>query len=69
MADKYVYHIQTAGEIEAEPFERKAEGPDDPVFKALFQKIAARIRYSNPRLVRIWEKESVPKGRVGGEGI
>ena len=55
MADKYMIHMQTAGELEAEPFEREAEGLD-PVLKALYLKIAAGIRASKLQLVRVWEK-------------
>ena len=58
MAEKLVYHIQTVGEFEAEFFERNADGLGDPKLAAQYLDIAARLRSSNPQLVRV--RESVP---------
>jgi hypothetical protein len=55
MADKYTYRIQTAGDIQAECFEREAEGLATSV-KNLYLDMAARLRRSDLRLVRVWEK-------------
>lgn len=63
MADKYTYRIQTAGDIQAECFERDAEGLD-PSTKTLYLDIAARLCCSDLRLVRVWEKVRWPLVQV-----